>query len=161
MKMNAPFEPDIEHFRTLEIIFGKTPIHKYWQCTVAIKKAKAEIVMPVRADFFNPLRSLHGSAYCKALDTAMFFAANSLVADVLLVTTNLNIHFLSPISSGKLTAIGRVVQKTRRQVVADGSAFDETGRELARASGTFIPSSIALRDLLEATTDSDEDLKQS
>jgi uncharacterized protein (TIGR00369 family) len=87
---------------------------------------------------------VHGSVYFKALDDAAFFAANSLVTDVFVLTATFNIYFMRPISEGELKATGWVVHRSRNLIVAESEVQDSLGRQIARGSGTFMRSQIAL-----------------
>ena len=98
----------------------------------------------VRPEFFHAAEAIHGSVYFKALDDAAFFAANSLVEDVWLLTSSFEIHLLRPVSEGDITAAGRVVHQSRRRVLAESELRDDAGQLLARGTGTFMPSKNAL-----------------
>ena len=79
-------------------------------------------VLPAIADgaMGNPLRTLHGDA-----------------AQVL--TAEVHLHYLRPVSSGSLLADGRVVQSGRRLSFAEVEIRDEaSGKAVARGSGTFV-----------------------
>ena len=89
----------------------------------------------------------HGVVYFKALDDATFFAANSLVEDVFVLTVSFNLYFTRPVSEGEVVARGRVVSRSKRLYVAEGVIEDARGREIARGSGTFMPSTMTLADL--------------
>lgn len=79
----------------------------------------------------------YGSVYFRALDDAAFFAANSRVTDVLVLTVSFTVHFTAPISAGELIALGRVVHEAGRLLVAESELRDSAGRLLAKGSGTF------------------------
>ncbi len=49
-----------------------------------------------------------------------------------------------PISSGTARAVGRLVHISRRLFIGEAKVVDGDGREIARGSGTFMRSSIAL-----------------
>jgi uncharacterized protein (TIGR00369 family) len=78
------------------------------------------------------------------LDDAAFFAANSLVDDVFLLTASFHIHMTRPVGQGEMRAIGKVVHQTRNNFVAESKMFDEEGRLLACGSGSFVRSKIRL-----------------
>ena len=56
------------------------------------------------------------SPYFKLLDDAAFFAVHSIVTDVFVLTTSFNINLIRPVSSGVITAKGKV---TRCQEIGD------------------------------------------
>ena len=88
--------------------------------------------------------AVHGSVYFKLLDDACFFAANSLVDDVFVLTASFNIYLTRPVTGGTMTSAARVVHRSRRMFLAEGEARDGDGRLIARGSGNFMRSSIAL-----------------
>jgi len=100
--------------------------------------------MPVREDFYHAARAIHGAVYFKALDDATFFAVQSLVADFFVVTSSFQLYFLRPVSQGYLLARGQVVSRSKRLYIAEGVLLDNRGKEVARGTGTFMPSSMQL-----------------
>jgi uncharacterized protein (TIGR00369 family) len=82
--------------------------------------------------------------YFKALDDSAFFAANSLVTDVFVLTVTYNVYLTRPISAGELRAEGTVVHRSRQLLIADSEVKDSEGRQIARGSGTFVRSQIPL-----------------
>jgi uncharacterized protein (TIGR00369 family) len=93
---------------------------------------------------FHSARSLHGSVYFNALDDAAFFAVNSLLNDVFVLTVSFTIYLVRPVTAGVITAKGRVVHKSRSVMLAEAELHDQTGRQVARGSGSFMRSSIPL-----------------
>ena len=104
--------------------------------------------MAVRPDFFHAASGVHGSIYFKVLDDATFFAASSLVDDVFVLTASFNIYFLRPISSGEMHARGTIVSRSTRLLIGEGVVTDSEGKEIARGSGTFMPSRVPLDERL-------------
>ena len=109
-----------------------------------VSEGCAVVTMEVRRDFFHAANAAHGALYFKALDDAAFFAVNSLVPDVFVLTVSLNAYLIRPVSEGKITAVGQVVHRSRRLYVAESQLSDSEGKEIARATGTFMPSDIPL-----------------
>jgi uncharacterized protein (TIGR00369 family) len=137
-----------EHHRRLERMYLSAPANEYFRPEIRIDEGRAEVRLVVRPDFFHAASAVHGSVYFKLLDDATFFAASSLVDDVFLLTASFNIYFLRPISSGTMTARGTVVSRTSRLLVGEGVLVDGDGREIARGSGTLMPSKVALGERL-------------
>ncbi|HEU4739976.1 MAG TPA: PaaI family thioesterase [Meiothermus sp.] len=133
-----------EHYRKLERMYASAPINAIYQPTLHIYEGQAEITMQVRAEFFHPAQALHGSVYFKMLDDATFFAANSLVTEVFVLTTSFNLYLTRPVTGGQLRAVARVVHRSRNLIIAEGQLFDEQGRQVARGSGTFMRSQTPL-----------------
>jgi acyl-coenzyme A thioesterase PaaI-like protein len=61
-----------------------------------------------------------------------------------MLTASFNLYMTRPISEGEMKATGRVVYGSRRFFVAEAVAVNSDGQEVARGSGTFMPSSISL-----------------
>ncbi len=136
--------PDPEHFRKLERMYRSAPINEYYQPTLTISEGRSQLVIPVRPAFFHAAGAVHGSVYFKALDDSAFFAVNSLVEDVFVLTVSFNLYLTRPVSQGLIQANGQVVSRSRRLFVAESVLLDSDGREIGRGSGSFMPSTIAL-----------------
>lgn len=132
------------HFRRLERMFSSAPINVFFAPVLRVSDGAATVTITVRPDFFHAAHAMHGSVYFKALDDAAFFAANSVVEDVFVLTVSFNLVLLRPVNDGVITATGTLVHKTKNLLVADSVLSDERGRQLARGSGTFMRSGIAL-----------------
>jgi uncharacterized protein (TIGR00369 family) len=132
------------HYQRLERMYRSAPINRYFQPELKVGDGTAEIVIAVREDFFHAANAIHGSVYFKALDDAAFFAANSLVSDVFVLTVSFNIYLTRPVSSGTLRAVGKVVHRSKALILADAELTTEDGKSAGRGNGTFMPSKIAL-----------------
>jgi uncharacterized protein (TIGR00369 family) len=132
------------HFRRLERMYAAAPINRFYQPRLRISEDAAELAIAVRPDFFHAAGAIHGSVYFKALDDAAYFAANSLVADVFVLTVSFNVYLTRPVSSGELIARGRVVHRSQQLILAEAEAFDSQSRQVARGSGSFMRSQISL-----------------
>ncbi|NDJ74843.1 MAG: PaaI family thioesterase [Chloroflexi bacterium] len=131
--------PNEAHFRKLENMYRHAESSIYHESTMTITgEGRAEVVIPVREDFYHGAKAVHGSVYFKALDEAAFFAVNSLVEETFVLTANFNIYLLRPITEGVMRAVGQVVHHTRTQFIAESVLYDGDGNMLARGSGTFV-----------------------
>lgn len=133
-----------EHYRMLERMYLQAPINDYFRPQITIGEGQAEITLPVRRDFFHAADAVHGSLYFKCLDDAAFFAVQSLVEDVFVLTVTFNVYLTRPISDGEMRAVGQVVHQSRRLFVAEAVIRDSEDQEIARGSGSFMLSSIRL-----------------
>ncbi|HEX2252189.1 MAG TPA: PaaI family thioesterase [Thermoanaerobaculia bacterium] len=140
--------PADEHFRKLERMYLGAPINAAYAPTIEIGEGWARVEIPVRPELFHGAGAVHGAVYFKVLDDAAFFAANSLLEDTFVVTTSFHIHLTRPVSEGRIVAVGRIVQASRRLSVAEAHAEDAAGRLLAKGSGTFVSSGIPLGETL-------------
>ncbi len=126
------------HFRKLEHMYLGAPINAYFKPRIHIEEGTAEITIAIRKDFYHAAKAVHGVVYFKLLDDAAFFAANSLVEDVFVLTTSLTSYLVRPVTEGEMKAVGRVVHNSGRVIIADTEVFDNEGLLLARGTGTFI-----------------------
>ena len=132
------------HFQKLTRMYLGAPINRYFAPRIEISRGQAVVTLPIREDFHHAASAVHGAVYFKALDDAAFFAANSLVDDVFVLTVAFAVHFTRPVRDGTITATGRVVHHSRRMLIADVEAVDATGKVVARGTGTFMRSEIPL-----------------
>lgn len=133
-----------EHFRRLERMYNSAAINAYFKPSLTVSEGRAEVAVPIRADFFHAAHAVHGAVYFKALDDAAFFAANSVVRDVFVLTVTFNIVMLRPVIGGTLTAVGALRDRSRSLMVAESELRDERDRTVARGIGTFTLSKIPL-----------------
>lgn len=83
-----------------------------------IGSGEATIHMQVRAELKQNRGVVHGGAVASLIDTAAAFAILTKI-DVHehATTTDLTIHYLRPVTSGRLTATARIVRSGRRLLV--------------------------------------------
>jgi uncharacterized protein (TIGR00369 family) len=133
-----------EHYKKLENMMHSSPFVTFAGAKVKVKKGEAHITLPVRKELFHAAGAMHGALYFLALDNAAFFAANSLVEDVFVLTTSFTTYITRPVSEGVVKSIGKVVNHNRSQFVCESILFDLKDREIARATGIFVRSKIPL-----------------
>ena len=136
--------PASEHYARLVRTYLSAPTNDYYRPRLAIEEGRTTLEVDARDELFHSAGAVHGSHYFKLLDDSAFFAVNSLVRDVFVLTVTFTVNLMRPVSSGVLTAEGQVVNKSRRLFWAESVLRDEAGRQLARGSGTFVRSQIPL-----------------
>lgn len=135
-----------EHYRKLEHMYLNANLNTmiYDTTTINIKDSTAEIGLDIAEKYFHALGAIHGSVYFKLLDDAAFFAVNSTVKDVFVLTTSFNINLIRPADNGKIKAIGNLKFRSKNLFVTESVLFNEEGKEIAFGTGNFARSSIAL-----------------
>jgi len=133
-----------QHYRKLERMYASAPLNEYYKPTMHISDGRAEVSIAVRRGLFHAANAVHGALYFKCLDDAAFFAVNSLVDDVFVLTVSFNLYLTRPISAGEMRATGRVVYRSRQLFIAEAELVDQDGKEIGRGSGTFMRSAIPL-----------------
>jgi uncharacterized protein (TIGR00369 family) len=125
-------------------MYASAPLNEYYKPTMHISEGQAEVTIAVRRELFHAANAVHGALYFKCLDDATFFAVNSLVDDVFVLTVSFNLYLLRPISAGEMRATGRVVYRSRQLFVAEAELVDQDGKPIGRGSGTFMRSAMPL-----------------
>nr|WP_269141340.1 PaaI family thioesterase [Sphingomonas sp. IC-56] len=132
----------------MEALYAAAPINQLFESVLEIPEPGiARIRFQVDARFFHAAGAAHGTSYFKMLDDAAFYAANSLITDRFLLTTQFNLLLTKPLSEGPVVAEGRWVSGQRRVFVAEARLVDASGEEVARGTGTFMRSRIPLASL--------------
>ena len=133
-----------EHYTKLENMMHSAPFVQLTGAKVSIKKGVAQITLPIKKQFHHAAGAMHGALYFLALDNAAFFAVNSLIEDVFVLTTSFTTYITRPVSEGVVKATGKVVNQNRSQFIAESVLLDSNGKEIARANGIFVRSKIPL-----------------
>jgi uncharacterized protein (TIGR00369 family) len=133
-----------EHYQKLERMYLGARVNEYFAPSVQIGDGTAEVSIEVRPDFFHAANAVHGYLYFKLLDDSAFFAANSLVEEVFVLTVSFNLHFTRPVTKGIMKATSEVIHRSKRLFIAEGVVIDSGERVVGRGSGTFMRSDIRL-----------------
>ena len=132
------------HFSKLENMYLAGRCNDLYQPTILVEKGQATISFAVQERFFHAAGAVHGSVYFKALDDAAYFASNSLEPRFFMVTSSFTTYFLRPVTQGQLKAVGKVISRSKSQMIAEAIVYDDRGKEVARGSGTFMRSTTEL-----------------
>lgn len=136
------------HWRALEGLYAAAPVNRLFRSELHIEEeGRSRIEFEIEESCYHAAGAAHGTIYFKMLDDAAFYAANTLVTDRFLLTTQFNLQFLRPIREGKVIAEGRWISGKRRVFVAESRLVDEEGEEIGRGTGTFMRSHIPLAGL--------------
>lgn len=144
--------PDEAHFRALEEMYHGAPCNEHLDPTLSIDTAEATVEFDVDESTHHAAGGMHGSYYFKALDDAAFFAVNSLVEDVFVLTTGFDVHLERPVSEGTVRAEGVVVNTNPNQLLASAIA-EVDGQEIARGTGRFARSRVELDERVDYVRD--------
>lgn len=136
------------HHRALESLYAAAPINRLFDSRLHITDSGASVIdFTVEESLFHAAGAAHGTVYFKMLDDAAFYAANSMLTDMFLLTTAFNLLLTRPMRSGPARAEGRWINGQRRVLVAEAHIVDSSGEEVARGTGTFMRSRIPLSSL--------------
>ena len=136
-----------QHYRNLERMYLSAPLHEqYPGLSIKISEEEATLGLPVSERYFHAAMAMHGSVYFKLLDDAAFFAVNSIVTDVFVLTTQFNIQLFRPVTSGHLTSVGKLTFKSRQLFSAESNLYNDKGKLVATGTGQFMRSKLLLEE---------------
>jgi uncharacterized protein (TIGR00369 family) len=104
---------------------------------IEVEPGRAVMALEAGERHANPMGTLHGGVLCDLADAAMGMAyAATLDEGETFTTLELKINFLKPVHTGRLTAVGHVVQGGRTVGLVECDITDDKNRLVARASST-------------------------
>ena len=137
------------HLRGLERLYHAAPINGLFRSKLTLgESGRSSISFEVDTEHLHAAGAAHGTIYFKMLDDAAFYAVNSMVDDVFVLTTAFNLHLERPVPVGPLLAEGRFLSGRRRLYVGESTLMTADGEEVARGTGTFMRSKIPLAGLI-------------
>lgn len=101
-----------------------------------VEPGGAIVYIDIEEIHLNGNGTLHGGVHASLIDNAMGLAVISRVA-VRTATVAMNVHFLGPVSGGRITCRAEVVHRTRRLATVEGKVYDEEDNLVAMGTGTF------------------------
>jgi len=87
----------------------------------------------------NPYGGIHGGAYASIIDTAAYWSTYcELEEGVGLISIDLKIDFLAPVSDGMIIAKGRSIKIGKTMCLAEATAMDSNGKWLAHGTSKMM-----------------------
>ena len=88
-----------EHYQKLERMYLVANIQKlmFETTTIKISEGESEVGLTVQEKYHHAGAAMHGAVYFKLLDDAAYFAANSVIEDVFLLTSSFNVNLIRPV----------------------------------------------------------------
>lgn len=106
---------------------------------VELRRGEAAVAMPVRTELTRMSGIVHGGAIASLMDSAAAFAVLTLLGPAeQTVTVDLTLHFLRPVSEGRIEARARVMRAGRRVCTVSIEATAETGKVVATALTSYL-----------------------
>lgn len=114
--------------------FANVPYAKFLGLELCeIKSGQVSVCLDVRDELRQNQGVVHGGAVASLIDTASAFAIlTTLAPDERVTTTDLTIHYLRPITEGRLIATAQIIRQGRRMFVVNVEV-DNEGRLAATA----------------------------
>ncbi len=129
-----------EHVQAVIKAINEGPFFKHLSMPVTeMGKGYATVDLQVGSEHLNPFGGIHGGVYSSIIDTAAFWAVYCEQEEkVGLISIDLKIDFLAPISSGVITAKGRSIKIGKTMCLAEATAMDENGKWLAHGTSKMM-----------------------
>ncbi|MDO7905749.1 PaaI family thioesterase [Paenibacillus sp. JX-17] len=117
---------------------GQERFWGYLGCRL-ISATEQEVKIGLTADehHTNSMGIVHGGVLSSLMDQAMGMVATAAKKVDACVTTNLNVHYLSPMRKGELTVTAKVVHMAGRSLTAEAFVHDAAGTLGCMATGSF------------------------
>ncbi len=105
---------------------------------VAVSLGEVTLELDLQDHHVNIQGLAHGGVLATLADASMGLAVRSAVETGRRhVTVDMNVHYLRPVTRGRIVATGRAVRVGREIAYAETEIVDRRGKTLARASGTY------------------------
>ncbi|MCM3164036.1 PaaI family thioesterase [Metabacillus litoralis] len=104
--------------------------------TVTYEKGEVVLELKIQEHHLNGIKTVHGGVTATLIDNIIGATITSLVQRPS-TTINLNISYLSPLSSGVLTAKAKILHLGYKIVTGEGVITDQNGKMIAKGTGTF------------------------
>lgn len=106
-----------------------------------VEHGRAVFALAPGEEHYNPIGSVHGGVYATLLDSAAGCAVQSVLPQGVAYTSlDLTLKFLRPITvdTGKVRAVGTVLNSGRRTALAQAELLDSADRLLAHATSSCL-----------------------
>ncbi|MCY3413401.1 MAG: PaaI family thioesterase [Candidatus Heimdallarchaeota archaeon] len=136
------------HYRKLENMYHSHPLNQFYNAKILIFKEEAMLELKLDPKYYHAGNAVHGSVYFKVLDDAAFFAANSVVEEVFLLTKNFFIEFIRPISVGKIIAKAKLLSVESGEYKVISELYNEDDKLIGKGTGKFVKSNHKLQEAM-------------
>lgn len=106
-----------------------------------VEHGRAVFALVPGEEHYNPIGSVHGGVYATLLDSAAGCAVQSVLPPAMGYTSlDLNVKFLRPVTvdTGRIRAVGTVLNSGRRTALAQAELFDAADRLLAHTTSSCL-----------------------
>lgn len=131
---------DSQKLARAQTAFASVPYARFLGLQLGeFRDGQVSIHLEVRDELKQNQGVVHGGAIASLIDTASAFAVLTRIEITERVTTtDLTIHYLRPVTSGRMTAIARIVRGGRRLFVLSVEVTNDANQLVATAVTTYI-----------------------
>ena len=129
-----------DHVKAVIEAINRSPYFKHLSMSVKEMGVGYSIVeLKIGNEHMNPFGGIHGGAYSSVIDSAAYWAAYCEIDEkVGLISIDLKIDFLSPISKGLIITKGRSIKIGKSMCLSEATATDKEGKWLAHGTSKMM-----------------------
>ena len=129
-----------DHLKAVIAAINKGPFFKHMSMRVTeLGVGYSVVVLEIGKEHMNPFGGLHGGAIASAIDTAAYWSAyGELPERSGLVSIDLQVDFLSPVSAEKVTINGQRIKSGKTICLAEATMVDGSGKILAHGTSKLM-----------------------
>ncbi|MBY0096816.1 PaaI family thioesterase [Mesobacillus maritimus] len=117
--------------------FDKNPYLNHLGFEVMVQDGKDILVkLSIDSRHLNIQQNLHGGVHASMLDTIQSVALKT-VYKTNVTALNLNVHYVTGINQGLITANARIIQQGYKIAAVESEIVDERGELIAKGSGVY------------------------
>ncbi|MFC7679126.1 PaaI family thioesterase [Paenibacillus sp. GCM10028914] len=139
--MNPKQKPTAEEREAYMQAMSKAAEPTFWGylgCEMESASEEAVIItLDTQPHHMNMMGIVHGGVLSSLMDNAMGIAVMMERPGESTVTSNLNVHFLTPAKEGRLTVKANIMHRTRRSMTTESRITHENGELVAISTGSF------------------------
>jgi uncharacterized protein (TIGR00369 family) len=134
----ASLNPD--HVQAVIKAINRGPYFKHLSMPVREMGIGYSIVeLKMGNEHLNPFGGIHGGVYASVIDTAAYWAAYCELEEYVgLISIDLKIDYLAPISDGLIITKGRSIKSGKSMCLAEATAKDKDGKWLAHGTSKMM-----------------------
>jgi uncharacterized protein (TIGR00369 family) len=129
-----------EHLKAVIHAINRGPFFKHMSMRVTdIGVGYSVVEIAIAKEHMNPFGGLHGGAIASAIDTAAYWSAYcDLPEESGLVSIDLQVDFLAPVSRGSIIVKGQRIKAGKTICLTEASMSDRDGRVLAHGTSKLM-----------------------
>ncbi len=129
-----------EHVQAVIAVINDGPYFKHLSMPVTeMGEGFAVAELQVGREHLNPFGGIHGGVYSSVIDTVAYWAVYCQLEETEgLISIDLKIDFLAPISEGIIIARGRSIKIGKTMCLAEATAMDKNGKWLAHGTSKMM-----------------------
>lgn len=142
-----------QHTKAVIEVINDCPFFRHMSMKVMeIGSGYSVVQAEISKKHMNPFMGLHGGVYAAVIDTAAYWSAYcDLPANTGLISIDLKVDFLAPVSYEKIIIRGERIKSGRTIHLTQASAFDSSGKLLAHGTSKLMvtPDKQSIKELAE------------